>query len=76
MNMDELLDRAKDACRNGGNPSVDILAICRMMHAHHNAVRKALEAKIAGQRRVIVEVTNKLADAAGGLAKVVAHETL
>lgn len=52
MNMDELLERAKDAYRHGGNPSVDILAICRMMHAHHHAVRKALEAKIAGQRRV------------------------
>ena len=76
MNMDELLERAKDAYRHGGNPSVDILAICRMMHAHHHAVRKHLEAKIAGQRRVIVEVTNKLADAAGGLAKVVAHETV
>lgn len=76
MNMDELLERAKDAYRNGGNPSVDLLAICRMMHAHHHAVRKHLEAKIAGQRRVIVDVTNKLADAAGGLAKVVAHETV
>lgn len=76
MNMDELLDRAKDACRNGGNPSVDILAICCMMHAHHHAVRKTLEAKIAGQRRVIVEVTNKLADAAKRLAEVVKNETL
>jgi len=76
MNMDELLERAKDACRHGGNPSVDILGICCMMHAHHNAVRKSLEAKIAGQRRVIVETTNKLADAAKRLAEVVKNEAL